>query len=193
MPQSQASALRDVVRATYRRAGLDKSETELETLLPTVRPLIDFDPREAREADIVGLLGKLTLRDASLPAAPGPASLVRTLSKEPLAAYGGTAPDITTKSATELAALLASGTITSREIVLQYMYKIQKLDRAGPALRSVTELNPELLTIADRMDARRAEAKAKERRCRTCSASRSSSRTTSRPATISAPPPVRWP
>ncbi|BDL39135.1 amidase family protein [Methylorubrum sp. GM97] len=158
MPQSQASALRDVVRATYRRAGLDKSETELETLLPTVRPLIDFDPREA---DIVGLLGKLTLRDASLPAAPGPASLVRTLSKEPLAAYGGTAPDITTKSATELAALLASGTITSREIVLQYMYKIQKLDRAGPALRSVTELNPELLTIADRMDARRAEAKAK--------------------------------
>jgi autotransporter-associated beta strand protein len=70
-------------------------------------------------------------------------------------------PDITTKSATELAALLASGTITSREIVLQYMYKIQKLDRAGPALRSVTELNPELLAIADRMDARRAEAKAK--------------------------------
>ncbi|CAO4196225.1 amidase family protein [Methylorubrum extorquens] len=161
MPQSQASALRDVVRATYRRAGLDKSETELEALLPTVRPLIDFDPREAREADIVGLLGKLTLRDASLPAAPGPVSLVRTLSKEPLAAYGGTALDITTKSATELAALLASGTITSREIVLQYMYKIQKLDRAGPALRSVTELNPELLTIADWMDARRAEAKAK--------------------------------
>ncbi|MCG5246038.1 amidase family protein [Methylorubrum extorquens] len=161
MPQSQASALRDVVRATYRRAGLDKSETELETLLPTVRPLIDFDPREAREADIVGLLGKLSLRDASLPAAPGPVSLIRTLSKEPLAAYGGTTPDITTKSATELAALLASGTITSREIVLQYMYKIQKLDRAGPALRSVTELNPELLTIADRMDARRAEAKAK--------------------------------
>ncbi|MGW9819972.1 autotransporter-associated beta strand protein [Methylorubrum extorquens] len=161
MPQSQASALRHVVRATYRRAGLDKSETELEALLPTVRPLIDFDPRQAREADIVGLLGKLSLQDASLPAAPGPASLTRTLSKEPLAAYGGTAPDITTKSVTELAALLASGTITSREIVLQYMYKIQKLDHAGPALRSVGELNPELLTIADQMDARRAEAKAK--------------------------------
>nr|WP_301301838.1 amidase family protein [Methylorubrum extorquens] len=153
--------MRDVVRATYRRAGLDKSETELEALLPTVRPLIDFDPRQAREADIVGLLGKLSLQDASLPAAPGPVSLIRTLSKEPLAAYGGTAPDITTKSVTELAALLASGTITSREIVLQYMYKIQKLDHAGPALRSVTELNPELLTIADRMDAQRAEAKAK--------------------------------
>jgi hypothetical protein len=83
VPQSQASALRDVVRATYRRAGLDKSETEIEALLPTVRPLIDFDPREA---DIVGLPGKLTLRDASPPAAPGPVSLIRTLSKEPLAA-----------------------------------------------------------------------------------------------------------
>ncbi|WP_331318608.1 amidase family protein [Methylobacterium mesophilicum] len=38
------------------------------------------------------------------------------------------------------------------------MYRIQQLDHAGPALRSVEQINPDILTLADRADAQRMEA-----------------------------------
>jgi amidase len=48
-----------------------------------------------------------------------------------------------------------SGRRTARQISSAYLARIQALDRSGPALHSVIELNPDALTIADTLDAER--------------------------------------
>src|SRR5262249_19166395 len=50
---------------------------------------------------------------------------------------------------------MQSGTETSRSIVEQYIARIEAVDRSGPALHSVLEVNPDALAIADRLDAER--------------------------------------
>ncbi len=50
---------------------------------------------------------------------------------------------------------MTSGRYTSRRLVELYTARITAIDRQGPALRSVIELNPDALTIADAMDAER--------------------------------------
>jgi amidase len=48
-----------------------------------------------------------------------------------------------------------SGRRTARAIAEQYLARIEAVDRNGPALRSVIELNPDALAIADALDAER--------------------------------------
>ena len=48
-----------------------------------------------------------------------------------------------------------SGRRTARRIAEQYLSRIQALDRNGPSLNSVIELNPDALAIADALDAER--------------------------------------
>jgi amidase len=55
----------------------------------------------------------------------------------------------------EVQARLASGTTTSRQLVETYLSRIDTIDRRGPTLRSVIEINPDALAIADRLDAER--------------------------------------
>src|SRR4051794_15931526 len=50
---------------------------------------------------------------------------------------------------------MQSGRYTARQIVDQYLDRIEKIDRSGPALRSVIELNPDARSIADALDAER--------------------------------------
>jgi amidase len=50
---------------------------------------------------------------------------------------------------------IQSGRETSRSIVEKYIARIAALDRSGPALHSIIELNPDALTIADERDAER--------------------------------------
>jgi len=50
---------------------------------------------------------------------------------------------------------MASGRWTARSIAEQYLARIEALDRAGPALNSVIELNPEALEIAEQLDTER--------------------------------------
>ena len=47
------------------------------------------------------------------------------------------------------------GELTAREIARRYLERIEELDRAGPTLNSVIELNPDALAIADDLDAER--------------------------------------
>jgi len=57
-----------------------------------------------------------------------------------------------------IASLIAdqhSGKRTARSIVELYLARIQAVDRAGPTLRSVIEVNPDALAIADALDAGR--------------------------------------
>jgi amidase len=50
---------------------------------------------------------------------------------------------------------LAAGKVTSHSLAESYISRIDAIDRRGPALKAVIELNPEALSIADQLDAER--------------------------------------
>ena len=58
-------------------------------------------------------------------------------------------------SVVQLQDAMTSGRYTSRRLVELYTARIAAIDRQGPALQSVMELNPDALTIADALDAER--------------------------------------
>lgn len=47
---------------------------------------------------------------------------------------------------------LKAGKFTSRQLVEKYLARIEAVDRAGPTLRSVIEVDPDALNIADNLD-----------------------------------------
>jgi amidase len=55
----------------------------------------------------------------------------------------------------ELQAAMASGRLTARALTAAYLERIEALDRSGPQIRSVLELNPDALTIATACDQER--------------------------------------
>jgi len=50
---------------------------------------------------------------------------------------------------------MTSGALTARSLAERYLERIERLDRGGPALNSVIELNPDALAIAQALDAER--------------------------------------
>jgi amidase len=52
---------------------------------------------------------------------------------------------------------MATGRLTSRRITELYLARIKAIDRQGPSLRSVIEVNPDALAIADALDLERRE------------------------------------
>jgi amidase len=56
---------------------------------------------------------------------------------------------------TELQAKMDSGEYTARGLAEMVLDRIERLDRQGPSLNSVIELNPDALAIADALDAER--------------------------------------
>jgi len=52
---------------------------------------------------------------------------------------------------------MAAGRYTSRQLVELYLRRIDDVDRGGPALRSIGEINPDALRLADGLDAERRE------------------------------------
>lgn len=57
----------------------------------------------------------------------------------------------------ELQAGLTTGKYTARSLAEKYIARIKSIDRKGPELRTVIELNPDALTIADALDKERKE------------------------------------
>src|SRR2546423_545093 len=55
----------------------------------------------------------------------------------------------------DLRAAMASGRMTARSITQLYLDRIAELDRKGPTLRYVIEVNPDALAIADALDQER--------------------------------------
>lgn len=55
----------------------------------------------------------------------------------------------------EMQEKMASGELTARSLSELYLKRIAELDHAGPMLRSVIEVNPDALEIADSLDAER--------------------------------------
>src|SRR4029450_13501129 len=52
---------------------------------------------------------------------------------------------------------MAAGTYSARQIAELDLKRIEEIDRRGAPLRSVIEVNPDALTIADRLDSERRE------------------------------------
>ena len=59
----------------------------------------------------------------------------------------------------ELQQRMESGELTARRLVELYLQRISEVDKEGPYLNSVLELNPEALEIADALDEERAAGK----------------------------------
>jgi len=61
-------------------------------------------------------------------------------------------PEIEEVTVAEMRAAMDAGRLTSRQIVEMYLARIDAIDRNGPKLNSIMELNPDALSIADEMD-----------------------------------------
>lgn len=75
------------------------------------------------------------------------------------AAKGSTRFELEGMSIDDLQQKMQSGQYTSHAIVQMYLDRIQEIDKSGPTLRSVIELNPDALAIADSLDKERADKK----------------------------------
>src|SRR5262245_12702395 len=69
--------------------------------------------------------------------------------------------ELNEKTIAELQEGMKSGALTARSIAEKYLARITAIDKQGPHLNSVIELNPDALSIADALDA---ERKSKGRR-----------------------------
>ncbi len=61
----------------------------------------------------------------------------------------------------DLQAGMSSGKFSSRAITEKYLARIEEIDRRGPAVNSVLEINPEAHAIAESLDRERQEKKAR--------------------------------
>lgn len=59
------------------------------------------------------------------------------------------------KTIPELIGLMEAGTITAEELVLAYLERIAKIDKSGPCLNSILEINPDAVVLARVRDAQR--------------------------------------
>ena len=95
----------------------------------------------------------------------GPAAGAVALSARPLATAAAealAAPRVPEFELEEITFLqlqdgMKSGRLTARSVTEKYLERIQQVDKQGPALNSVIELNPEALTIAEGLDRERQE------------------------------------
>jgi amidase len=60
---------------------------------------------------------------------------------------------------TDLQAMMQDGKLTSAKIVDLYLKRIQEIDKTGPALNSILQLNPDAVSIAENLDKERANGK----------------------------------
>jgi amidase len=81
-------------------------------------------------------------RDISSSASSSPATVVRSFELDEI-------------TIAELQDAMKSGKFTARSLVEQYNARIEEIDKHGPAINSVLELNPDALTIADSLDRER--------------------------------------
>ncbi len=106
-----------------------------------------------------GATRKRSLTRRQLVAAGVAGGLVSALEPAITAAAAKTEPafDLAEATLADLADGMRTGRFTSRSLVEKYIARIEALDRKGPALKSVIELNPDALSIAEALDRERKE------------------------------------
>ncbi len=63
--------------------------------------------------------------------------------------------EVAEKTVAQLQAAMQAGTVNAQQLVKLYLARIAAIDKAGPALNSVIELNPDAMAIAKALDAER--------------------------------------
>jgi amidase len=101
--------------------------------------------------------GALTLRGKRLSAEVIADRGVRP--REPNEAFANAPFALDAMTIADLQSAMASGRMTARSITQQYIDRIHALDRTGPTLRAVLEINPDALSIADTLDRERKAGK----------------------------------
>ena len=99
------------------------------------------------------------LASALLPLAATAAAPARPTPPAPAKAPAPTPFALSELTISDLQAQLAGGKATSRSLCQQYLARIAAIDKAGPALNAVIELNPDALAIADGLDQERKAGK----------------------------------
>ena len=90
--------------------------------------------------------------------AGAPALLTRCRSSQRPSFAGSRAGfELEEASVPQLQEAMKSGRLSARSIAEMYLNRIQELDRRGPALRAIIEVNPEALGVAERLDEERRE------------------------------------
>ncbi|WP_316767817.1 amidase [Pedobacter frigiditerrae] len=67
--------------------------------------------------------------------------------------------DLNELTVRQLQEMMESGKISAKSLVKKYLKRIKDIDKAGPKLNAVIELNPDALAIASEMDAERKKGK----------------------------------
>ncbi len=96
-----------------------------------------------------GLAASILVPPGRAEAVPAPAS--------PVAAGGTTSFSVEEATVADLQHRMEQGSETARSIATAYLDRIDRLDRSGPTMNSVIEVNPEALEIADALDKERQE------------------------------------
>src|SRR5712691_3929865 len=104
-------------------------------------------PHESRRFDRKKFIGM----SAAAAATPAAVSLVRTS-----VARAAPAPELEEATIAQLQTAMASGGESALTLVNKYLARIEALDRNGPKLNSIIEVNPDAHAIAQSLDAERA-------------------------------------
>ena len=96
-------------------------------------------------AAVLGAAGASGIRLPAL--APSPSGAAPTVAPAPF--------ELEEVTVAQLQAGMAEGRLTARRITELYLARIAEMDRAGPALHSILETNPDALAIADKLDRER--------------------------------------
>ena len=107
-------------------------------------------------------LQRSTIALTAAVAGPAVARSAEPVERRPEAAAGepagAPAPfDLDETTIADLQDAMKSGRLTARSIAEKYLERIEVVDRKGPAVNSVIEVNPEALEIAEALDRERAE------------------------------------
>ncbi len=88
-----------------------------------------------------------------------PVACMAAPEQHPTPAAAAPALDMAELSASDAQSRMTSGTLTSRALTEAYLARIAAIDKAGPALNSIIELNPAAVADAERLDGERAAGK----------------------------------
>src|SRR5919202_2177992 len=114
-------------------------------------------------------VGAITRRTIlQLTAAAGPALLglgsastaqAQAVARQPSQpGFVGPASNLEEATIADLQAQMQAGRLTARGLLEEYLARIEAIDRRGPALTSIIEINPDARQIADALDAERARS-----------------------------------
>ncbi len=105
--------------------------------------------RRFLQAGLVGAVGV-----SVLPALAGAREMAAYTPVAPVAPEAG-GVELNDLTIADLQAGIASGKFTARSLTDKYLARIEQIDRQGPAVNSVIELNPDALAIAGALDKER--------------------------------------